>query len=156
MKGCERDTDGDGNCDIHPNGCPPTEPVKQYELQFSCGALKTGYNGCFVDMNAEIGKYPAKDGRIRVMVYNEGSSCGPWVIPTESKLEPGSKRPHCLSCPCRRDSKREEFKAWPESEMEKWQGNPPKFRLKTVVTCMATEIEVKIKEGDEIYRGNTD
>jgi hypothetical protein len=22
MKGCELDTDGDGNCPIHPNGCP--------------------------------------------------------------------------------------------------------------------------------------
>lgn len=22
-KGCERDTDGDGNCPLHPDGCPP-------------------------------------------------------------------------------------------------------------------------------------
>lgn len=29
-KGCELDSDGDGNCHVHPNGCPPTETLLRH------------------------------------------------------------------------------------------------------------------------------
>lgn len=93
VKGCERDTDHDGNCPLHPKGCP-TSTLSEYIAPRTPLPWEPSFSHSYPPGILSLGQHVAefewsKDRAAAVQAVNEAPALRARVAELEAKLAEG-------------------------------------------------------------------